>query len=263
MDPIVQSDQYTDYYVPGTPLVNQKQFTCYYSRGDEGLNAVLETYSNGYRWNLVRSWDNDTGGTAEYTVRYTTEFRVRTGYSLETSWNIGFQYKGMSVGIGGGNKTFREDETTTTTMHEQKITIPPRSKLFFYQKVYRFDVKVWFILDAWNELSRVGGRWNYKPSVVTGSIEIHSDDYYTRDVELRYGSTTTTAEEVQPVVRFKWTRMFENCTERCKRYLLNHGVDPPRALEAGLEADSSEKLPDEAEDDGGKPCAAVIPFSDW
>lgn len=221
------NDQYDDYRVPGTPMVAQKQFTCYHSQGDQSLYAIIETYSDGYRWNLNSSWLGDSDAEIEETVTTTTQLRVKNSQETESHWNLGAQYEGLTIGIGGSLKTFQEYETTTTTEHKQLIRIPPRKNVFLYQKAYRFNFKIWFILDAWNEMSRVGGHGNYTPSVVTGSLEIDAHDYYTRDSKLEHGSSTTSADSVASTVTFDHTRKFENCTERCKNYLLDHGVKPP------------------------------------
>lgn len=55
--------------------MNQKKVTLYYEPGDQALFEILDTYSNGYYWKKIYSYNNDYDTEYKKTVKTTTSFR--------------------------------------------------------------------------------------------------------------------------------------------------------------------------------------------
>ncbi|PWY82331.1 hypothetical protein BO83DRAFT_434037 [Aspergillus eucalypticola CBS 122712] len=130
------------------------------------------------------------------------ELKVTVGTEKELNANLGLEFKGLS------------------------ITVPPGTTAYLYQKVYRFKTWMWFINDAWAELNRVGGWQNYSPTHVDGYVAIHAMEWFSSPTELT-GSGTVSADVITSQVDFKWTRQFNNTTEKCQEYLQSHGATIP------------------------------------
>ncbi|KAI2813519.1 hypothetical protein CBS115989_9396 [Aspergillus niger] len=212
--------------VNGTDLVGEVKKTLYSIAGDQSLYAITDIHSDGYYWSLVSSLKNDTAGEDKVTVSYTTELKVTEGTEKELNANLGLEFKGLSVGIGASTKTFSQTETTDSKTYAEEITVPAGTTAYLYQKVYRFRTWMWFINDAWAELSRVGGYNNYSPTHVDGYVEIHAMEWFSSPTELD-GSGTTTVDAITNQVEYKWTRQFNNTTEKCREYLESHGATIP------------------------------------
>lgn len=215
---MAKQSNYQEYTVKGYPLAGQTPRTCYYWSGDEALYDITDQLSDGYVWELVQSLRNDTSVQDMMKVEYRTELKVTKGKELETHWNIGAAYEGLSVGIGGSEKTFESTETTDSKTHSYEVPVPAKTTVYFYQKVYRFKTHMWFINWAWGERSRVGGYGNYSPAHVDGYVLIRSHEHWASQQEAK-GSTSTWVDEARDDEQFKWTRMFENCTSQCRDYL--------------------------------------------
>ncbi|KAE8391153.1 hypothetical protein BDV23DRAFT_73616 [Aspergillus alliaceus] len=220
------SYEYREYKVNGFPLVGQTRLTLYSDPGNEALYSITDISSDGFYWDLVTSLRNDGAGDSTLSTSYTSELKVTSGSESELNMNLGLAFKGVSVGVGGSVKTFQSNETTESQTHSVQVTIPPQSVARLYQKIYRFKTWMWFIDDAWNELSRVGGQGNYLPSHVEGYVEIKSLEYFVRQ-DILYGSGRTTADRITNKADFKWTRKFKNTTRKCQRYLRDWRVTIP------------------------------------
>lgn len=221
-----RSYEYREYKVNGSPLIGQTKQTLYHDQGDQALFATTDMSSDGFYWDLVTSMRNDGAGDSTLSASYTSELKVTSGSESELNMSLGLAFKGVSVGIGGSVKTFQSNETTESQTHAVQVTVPAQTVARLYQKVYRFQTWMWFINDAWNELSRVGGQGNYSPSHVNGYVEIRSLEYFVRQ-DVLDGSGTTTADRIVNQVDFKWTRKFENTTSKCQRYLRDRRVTIP------------------------------------
>ncbi|GKZ28985.1 hypothetical protein AbraIFM66950_002232 [Aspergillus brasiliensis] len=209
-----------EYTVNGSPLVGEVKKTIYSIQGNSGqsLYAITDIHSDGYYWSLVS--ENN------FTVTYTTELKVTEGSEKELNANLGLEFKGLSVGIGASTKTFSQTETTDSKTYTEQITVPPGTSAYLYQKVYRFRTWMWFINDAFAELSRVGGHNNYSPTHVDGYVEIQAMEWFASPTELD-GSGTTSTDDITSQTTYKWTRKFQNTSQKCQEYLTSHGATIP------------------------------------
>ena len=196
-----------------------------YIPGDEGLYAAIDTYLVDTTWVRTMSSKNDTDGAQQYNIEYNTELRITQGLEVCYVFSIANVYEGMSTTIERQEKVFKATETTRTKTISVNVTIPPRSRLIFYQRRYRFKNNMFFILDAWAKEWNVGSWGGYDASRKECIVEIFSEDYATLTSELdgsRIG--TMDVETVTNVQGADTSRMREECTERCKETLARMGV---------------------------------------
>ncbi|PYI29875.1 hypothetical protein BP00DRAFT_478304 [Aspergillus indologenus CBS 114.80] len=216
------------YNVRGSPRVGQKKHRLYLVEGlrAEALYDITDQICDGYYWFRAQSLHNTSHGEAEMETSYTTGLKVTKGESLTETWGVGAAYSGLSFDIGGSRTTFTSEETETSETHSVRVTVPPQTTTFLYQRVFRFKTRLWFLNDAWNELIRVGGWCNTTPVCVDGDVEIYSNDYFPSDVELT-GAGTVVAEETRDPVEFTTTKPINECSPGCQYYLPEKGVEIP------------------------------------
>lgn len=208
-------------------LISQRQVQYYYIPGDEAMYIIHDTYSLGYRWDLLYSYENDSDHVYEKKIKTVTETKVTSSDKNEISANIKLEMKGVGFGIGGSHVTLTERELTERREEEETITVPVRSSVFQYQKVLMFLVRTWFINDAWGERWRVGGYGNYEPCAVESTVDVATSSFTRRPAGLS-GTAWVSVEGVSPHVNYYKTRKFENCSWMCKRAILRMGIKPPR-----------------------------------
>ncbi|KAH8119493.1 hypothetical protein DFH11DRAFT_1838843 [Phellopilus nigrolimitatus] len=211
---------------PTRVLVSRSRETVYASPGDQSLYAVVTNYLVQIQNNRLVSWDNNTDGTQKYKQEYTTELKVTSGSEVSKSIGLSAAFKGLTISTEYSQKTFSTTETTTSKTETTEVEVPPRSELFFYQRQYVLRSDVYFILDAWNELSIVGSVGGHKVLHAQCDVVIDSDDYITTETELK-GETEikVDAASVTNFAEGLKIRKFGNYTERAKNTLRAMGLN--------------------------------------
>ena len=217
----MSDSDHSTYTCPET-LVKAAKSCIYFSSGDEALYKVTELRFTGYEWGFLDSWVNNTDGTDSITLSYTSELKVTSGTTSETNWGLGAEFKGLSMNVGGSNKTFSSEETSESTTKTITVQIPPHSSVYLYQKVYKFKARAWFILDAWGSDWTVGSQGGYVITAVSEDFDVKGTEYITTGASLS-GSDSTKCTAVNGI-RYPTVRKFENCTQRCKNYLSDRGL---------------------------------------
>ncbi|KAK0226319.1 hypothetical protein IW262DRAFT_758217 [Armillaria fumosa] len=225
------SERFSKYvvYKPsgGDTMVKSGRSTIYYSQGDQTFYASIDTYLVDTTWVSKMSWENNTAAAQTYSLQYMTELEVTQGIEATNSVSIGAEFKGMSMSMDNQTKTFTMYETTDTQTKTITLSVPPKSKLTFYQRKYRFRDTMFFVLDAWNEEWNAGSPGGYDITRKECQVEIMSDDYLTTATPLADSATGTM--EVKSVARtdsedLRKTRKRENLTQRAKDELSEMGV---------------------------------------
>ncbi|KAF9523634.1 hypothetical protein CPB83DRAFT_862521 [Crepidotus variabilis] len=205
-------------------IVKQTMSSLYCDPGDEALHKVIDTHFDGYEWVLLKSYDN-TDPTENLTDTYSmsTDRYITSGSDVNKQWDFVSEVNGLSIKYDDTSKTFNDYETKSQSHYNVNIKVAPSSKLYLYQKRYKFTAKVWFILDAWGSLWTVG---NWKSSGVaekTGTYYVDSKEHYTQSSPLTgtkdLSVTQGTVEKTQTNIK-----QFQDCTRKCQDYLHNRGV---------------------------------------
>lgn len=198
-------------------LVNQTKRTAYYDPGDQALYAILEAYLQKIEWELVFSRTNYTSTEEKHEVTTRTGLKVTNGTEASVSLNIGAAYEGLSIGFSGSYKTFTTTETTQEKEYKTTYTLPPNKSLYVYQRKYTFDERIWWILDAWNDLWTVGQNNTYETVTANIILKIHTDEVLSSDTILTVQQST----HIEPAVKTQnengqTRRQFTNITQRAK-----------------------------------------------
>lgn len=105
------------------------------------------------------------------------------------------------------------------------VNVPPRSRVIFYRKRYRFRKSVFFILDAWGWEWNVGSWGSFEIKRKECGVEIDSEDLATVQAELDGSKMgTIDVKTVGGTHGVDVTRKREDCTSRCKNKLGEMGV---------------------------------------
>jgi len=209
----------------GKGVCHQAKSSLYSSAGDEALSKVIDLRFSGYTWRLLASWKNDTSDKEQFQYECSSSLTVTKGSEADTHWKVSGEFKGLGVEIGGASKTFSTEEVTTTTKKTLTGSIDPNKSVYLYQKLYKFDWEVWYILDAWGKNWTVG---NWKSSGYahkSGTTEISSFDFLTTNSELSGKETISckSQSDVDTPDRYT-TKQFQDCTRSCQNYLHDRGV---------------------------------------
>ncbi|KAF9523630.1 hypothetical protein CPB83DRAFT_951017 [Crepidotus variabilis] len=177
--------------------VKQSCTTLYYDSGDQVLYKVIDTHFDGYEWVLLKTYDNTSSESQTY------------AYSM-------IQYDNTT-------KTFVNNETKNPTVYNINITVDANSQIYLYQKRYKFIPKIWFRLDAWNQLWTVG---NWKSAGVaeeTGGYYVDSNESLTHGSQL---SDTKELSVTEATITYTQDniKQFQDCTSKCQTYLHDRGV---------------------------------------
>ncbi|KAF8240345.1 hypothetical protein L208DRAFT_1384880 [Tricholoma matsutake] len=214
-------------YVPsgGDTLVKGSRETIYSYPGDESMYAAVNTYLVKTTWISLMSWRNDTDVAQQYAIEYQTELSVTDGSDVTKGFSLAAAFKGMSIGFDYQQKVFQSTETTESKTLTITVTIPPRSYLVFYQRKYTFKSKMAFVLYAWSEFWNVGSWGGYVLTTKESTVEIMSEDYATMSSDLNAsGSGTMSVTRASGASLAGITRKRENCTEKCKKKLVEMGL---------------------------------------
>lgn len=116
-------------------LVQENQVTDYSIPRDEALYIIHDTYSLGYRWDLIYGFDN-SNATSDYktTIEHTYKTRTTTSNQDEISKNIGLQLGGWSFEIGSKHVTISEKEVTEESRQVTQIHVKAGEKLYFIKR---------------------------------------------------------------------------------------------------------------------------------
>ncbi len=117
-------------------MVKSGRFTIYDFPGVESFFASIDTYLIDATWVPKMSWENNTSSEQTHFLQYTTGLKVTKGTEVTNSVGIVAEFKGLSMSIDGQTKTIT-------------LGVPPKLTLTFYQRKYRFQDKIFFILNAW------------------------------------------------------------------------------------------------------------------
>jgi hypothetical protein len=219
--------KYTVYRVPQEVLVRQDIETLYHHSGDEALYSYMDHYFLGYDWVQVASWDNtQSSGAHSYKETITSSLTVKRGSEWGVEWGIKGAFKGLEVSVGGSYKQFSEEETTNSTSHEITANVPPRSRLYLYQKRYRFKTNLWFVLDAWGSEHTVGNWEGPGVAQKQGFIDIDSREYITTSNKLDSDNegVCTVSKAATGVREPSNVLQFQKCTSRCQKLLHGRGI---------------------------------------
>ncbi|TRX91245.1 hypothetical protein FHL15_007850 [Xylaria flabelliformis] len=209
----------------GTARTWASRETIYFSAGDEAMYGVVNRYLLAINWIQQISWNNDTDAEQEWQYSYTSGLSITQGSEVTNGFNLGASYKGMSIGIDHSTRTFKNTETSSSATFTKTVKVPPRSKLFFYQKRYDFQDNITFINDAWGQLWNIGPWGGYSPlTTKVAKVQIMAEEYYTVDKLLPEGPGYVTVDSVAAAQTAGWTRKRENVTRRARNMLDEMGV---------------------------------------
>ncbi|KAK7062713.1 hypothetical protein VNI00_000201 [Paramarasmius palmivorus] len=198
-------------------LVDQTKRTVYYSQGDQALYAILEANLQKIEWELVFSRTNYTSTEEKHEVTTRTGLKVTNGTEASVSLNIGAAFEGLSIGFSGSYKTFTTTETTQEKEYKTTYTLPAGKSLYVYQRKYTFDERIWWILDAWNELWTVGQNKTYETVAANIILGIHTDEVLSSDIMLTEQASTHISPAAKTQSENAQTRrQFTNITQRAK-----------------------------------------------
>ncbi|KNG86277.1 hypothetical protein ANOM_004526 [Aspergillus nomiae NRRL 13137] len=215
------------YITKGDNLVSSEKSTLYYDAGDQALYKIVDTRLLGYEWVLIWSYENTSDNDYTQKNTITTTLRTKTGSEAAENFKVSAGFSGMGITAtaeaGVEHKTFTEEETTSTTQREQTYTVKPHSSVFIYQKVYNFQVDVWFKLDAWAKYWTVGNWQRDGVAQVSSGIAIYANEF-AQTGEALGGKADLVPETVQSADEKTNIRRFEDCTKRAQSYLHERGV---------------------------------------
>jgi hypothetical protein len=213
------------YKIQGRNLVRSTKETIYYEAADEALYKIVDIHLKGHDWVLLRSRVNNSDNATSFEVTRKTSLTVKTGESFIEKLDISGEFKGLKViakaDVGFEHKTFTERETSTSEELKEGFRVKPHTAMFVYQKVYHFDVHVWFQLDAMNAMWTVG--FGNGVLEVVAMVDLLEDEVVTTGRKLR----GTGMQRIQPTKRAAQQKNIRNlteCTMRCRRYLYKEGI---------------------------------------
>ncbi|KJJ29779.1 hypothetical protein AFLA70_419g001140 [Aspergillus flavus AF70] len=215
------------YITKGDNLVKSEKSTLYYDAGEQALYKIVDTRLLGYEWVLLWSYENTSEDDYCETHKTTTTLRAKTGQEYAENFSLSSGFSGMgftaTVEAGEVHKTFTEEETTSTTERDQTWTVKPRTSVFVYQKVYNFQVDIWFKLDAWGKDWTVGNWKRDGVAQVSSGIAIYANEF-AQTGEALGGQTDLVPETMKSAGEKSNVLRFEDCTSRAQSYLHQKGV---------------------------------------
>jgi hypothetical protein len=152
---------------------------------------------------------------------------VTNGTETDSNWNVGAEFKGLSVGIGGDTKEYSSEEVSKSTTKTFEVPCEPHKTTYFYVKRYKFQPKVWFDLYAWTQDWTVGHSGSHDPIVLPTEMYIDSDEYLTTtEAVVGHGPVSVNGMQGYRVMGSQQcpTRKFENITYAAQDYLSQHGI---------------------------------------
>ncbi|KAH9959846.1 hypothetical protein BC827DRAFT_1384581 [Russula dissimulans] len=219
--------QYTVYKpTVGDALVHAKRQAVYVLGPHEALYAAVDTYLIDTSWVSTITWKNNTDATQTFTHTYSTNFKITKGDDVNFGYSVAQTYKGISVTIEGHDKNFDTTEKRTITV---TFNVPPRSRLVFYQKRYRFKDSMTFILNYKNAEWNVGHSNSARGEFARKEceVEIMSEDYATLTGELDgRNAGTMEVKSIDPVKGADRLFPMEMCPELCRTKLSQMGANP-------------------------------------
>ncbi|PCH44764.1 hypothetical protein WOLCODRAFT_165380 [Wolfiporia cocos MD-104 SS10] len=148
--------------------------------GVDELYAAIDTDLVEITWECVASWHNDTDAEQSCEQTYVAEwFRITSG-NHEQAQNIGLgdYFRGFSFTADHQWKILESIGVPGMPLKTVRVTVPARSTLFFYRRVYTFKSSMFFIASEYGE------SWNIESGVGDSSIakkdftvQITSQDY--------------------------------------------------------------------------------------
>ncbi|EJD49944.1 hypothetical protein AURDEDRAFT_182677 [Auricularia subglabra TFB-10046 SS5] len=198
-------------------VVNQVKRTVYYRAGDEALYAVMDTRLVAIEWVQLFVRHNNTSQMEQHQTRFLTRLTVANGTSASQELGVSAAFRGLGLSFGASRTTFSSHETTEEREQTTTYDVPPRASLYVYQRQYRFVQRVWWILDAWNELWTIGANGTYATVTADIGVTISADERISSDRPL----TGTLAVPVQAGPRperegNQRRRQFMNATSRAR-----------------------------------------------
>jgi hypothetical protein len=223
--------KHATYKVQGGNLVESTQKNIYYEAGDEALYMIVDIHHTGHDFDLLYSRVNDSENAYSFEATWKTSLTVKTGESFMEKLDISGEFNGLKVGVKAGvefeHKTFTERETLASEERKEGFKVKPHTAMFVYQKVYHFEVHVWFQLDAWNKMWTVGKADGNGVVEVVGTVDIPEDEVFTTGRELR-GTGTQRIQPRKRVAQQTNIRNVKDCTMRCRRYFYHEGIGESR-----------------------------------
>ncbi|KAF9047731.1 hypothetical protein BJ165DRAFT_1303885, partial [Panaeolus papilionaceus] len=193
--------------------------------GDEALHAVVNRFLDEIHWVQLMSWRNNTSAPQVFEQTYTTSLTITEGREVEAGFNMGASFRGLSVGVNGGVRTFSSRETTTSETTRLEVTVPPHSLVVFYQRRFSFRDEITFINDAWGSHWNVGPWGGYTPLTrLTSRVQIMADEWFTSERFLPPGPGELAVTTVSAAALGPATRRRENITSRARNTLNDMGV---------------------------------------
>jgi hypothetical protein len=178
--------------------------------------AAFDTYLIDISWVSKMSWKNDTDMTQTYSYSCTSGLTITSGGEVNNGFSLESLYQGASVTIDNQEKVFRPTDTKESRTTTINISVPPRSILTFYQRMYRFRNSIFFILDAWGKEWNVGGWKSQETAKKECEVEIMSEEYVVlQSGELR-GTGIINVNTVDGVRGANATKTWNECTVRCR-----------------------------------------------
>ena len=204
----------------GDALVNAGNEEIYFMI-TESLYAAVDTYLINTTWVSRMSWKNDTDATQTYTYTYTTGLRITKGKEVNNGFSLGSVYEGLSVTIDDQETVVRPAEIAETKPITITLSVPPRSRLIFYQRRYKFRSSMFFVLDtAWGRFWNICRLDSSDLLRKECEVEIMSEDYATLRAELDGTRTgTINVDTVNRAQGADMTKKREECSDRCKEKL--------------------------------------------
>lgn len=197
----------------------------YFYRGDEALSGAVNRILDEIRWVQLLSWRNDTALAQQYQISYTTELRIIEGSEVNTGFNLGASYEGMSIGFNNSQRTFTSTETVSSRTITTTVNVPPYTELIFYQKRFQFRDVITFVLDAWGREWNVGPWGGYSPLTTKNTlVRIFAEEYLTTTSPLPAGPGSVQVTNVPAAPIANVTRRREDTTRRCQQALANMGI---------------------------------------
>ena len=178
---------------------------------------MIDTYLVDTAWVSRMSWKNETEATQIYTNTSTTGVTIIQGSEINDVFSLGAIHKGASVTIDHRAKIFTPTETTESRTITVNLSVPPRSRLAFYQKWYKFRDSVSFVLDAWGKEWNVGDWGGHDKLRKECEVVIMSDEYVTLQAELPVSGTgTIDVDTVDHAPGVDAIKKWPDCTQWCK-----------------------------------------------
>lgn len=176
---------------------------------------MIDRYLVDTAWVSRMSWKNETDATQVYTAASTTGLMITKGNEINNGFPLGDTYTGASVTIDHKEKIFTPTETTESRTITINLSVPPRSRLVFYQRWYKFRDSMFFILDAWGREWNVGNWGGDDKSRKECEVVIMSEDYVTLQGALS-GTGTIDVDTVGHAQGVDCIKKREDCTQWCR-----------------------------------------------